>query len=254
MKALSNFADCPNCGSGHKSRPLCLFANGWYCFSCGYTKVSDRGYTPVHNGRVVITDWPDAEWCFEAFSLDAQIWLTQYGITAELAQFYNIHYIDNCLLFPVFDDSQNLVCYQKRNIKERAITTYGQKLPHLLKSLVVIDTLVVVEDYISAIKVHTSGYSALCLWGTSLSTQELNIQFKNYNHIIVWLDNDAAKEINSGQIGANKIIVMGNKILNKCYGFSFGTKTIHNIATDKDPKCYNTTKINDLIQGVLHNE
>ncbi len=251
MKAISNSKECPRCGGGHKAKPFCLYTNGWYCFSCGYTKTADRSFSVLKQTNN-IPEFPDAITDFSKFSVEAQIWLTQYGITAELVQQYNILYCgDNSLIFPCFNEEGGLVCYQKRRMGERFITTYGQKRPYILKSLVDTDVIVFVEDYISAIRAHQAGYNVLCLWGTKLSIQYLKGKFTYYNKYLVWLDNDAEKEVNSGQEAAKTILNTINYILRYEYGYSGSDKKAVNIISEKDPKCYNSYEIQHFIKGAL---
>ncbi len=251
MKALSNSSDCPNCGSNHKAKPFCQYENGYHCFSCGYTKSYDRGFTPLQDRRASIPDWPDAIADFTKFSVEAQIWLTQYSMTPELVSQYHIHFCDDCLLFPVFQDRE-LVCYQKRNMKQRFITTYGQKRPYILKSPVTSRTFVVVEDFISAIRVHQAGFNALCLFGTKLPYEDLRTWFKVYDYCLVWLDNDYEKQTNSGQEAAAKLVKMGQSIIKNEYGLS-NCKEIVNIVAELDPKCFSNKEVQELVrQGAIH--
>jgi hypothetical protein len=245
LKAISNSKECPSCGGGHKSRPFCRYENGWYCFSCGYTKTFNNGFV-IHEQRNVIPDWPEASSRLAEFSLEAQLWLAKYNITEQDVRDYNIYYTDdNSLIYAVLEPQ---LFYQKRKMDERIITTYGQKLTTLLEVSSI--CLVIVEDYISAINVHKAGYNALCLWGTKIAYKELEAWFKKFDKCLVWLDNDAEKQTNSGQDAAKKIINMGHSILYNKFGFS--NKTINNIVSDKDPKCYTKTEIKVLVEGALN--
>lgn len=254
MKAIANFAECPRCSGGHKSRPYCLYENGWHCFSCGYNKAADRGFS-FHDRRPSFPEWPDAIATYTKFSLEAQMWLAKCGVTEELVYKYRIHYTDDgCVLFPHFDENNVLVCYQKRKVSERHITTYGVKTPYLLKSGEDGEVLVIVEDFLSAIKVCEAGYDTLCLWGTKLAYEEIKAKFKYYDTILVWLDNDKEKPTNSGQEAAKKILAMGRSILNNKYGFSSKHKNVVNIVTDTDPKWYNPNEIESYVKGALHEQ
>ena len=251
MKAITNSKDCPRCGGGHKSRPFCLYGNGWHCFSCGYSKSADRSYS-VREQTSKIPDWPEACSRLAEFSVVAQLWLAEYSITEELVQQYNIFYTqDNSLIFAVFD-KEKVIFYQKRSMIERFITTYGQKIPYILNNLVTKEVLVIVEDYISAIRVNQAGYNVVCLWGTKVAYNDLHQWFKEYTNILVWLDNDHLKQTNSGQEAAKKIVTMGESILIKGYGFSGIHKCIYNVCTLQDPKLYSNTVVKTIVQGAMN--
>lgn len=250
MKALSNSSVCPKCGDGHKSRPFCNYANGQHCFSCGYTKSSDRGYYVVSEPANNIPEYPDATTDWSKFSLDAQIWLTQYGIDDIIARKYDIMCNGDCLIFPTFDLEGHLISYQKRKMSERYITTHGEKSPYLLVGAG--NTVIVVEDYISAIKVHMAGYSSLCLWGTKLSRVKLQELFTLFPYCLVWLDNDTEKETNSGQKAAKHILNMGNYIIMHKYGYSGLNRKLKNVVTEKDPKYYGINQIKKLVEETLY--
>jgi hypothetical protein len=186
------------------------------------------------------------------FSVEAQLWLAKYNITEQDIREYNIFYTnDNSLIYAVFEPE---LFYQKRKMGERIITTYGQKVPTRLINLGALPcnakSIVIVEDYISAVNVHKAGYHTLCLWGTKIGYKELEEQFKKVDKCLVWLDNDAQKQTNSGQEAAQKIIDMGNSVLRTKYGFS--DKKIVNIISDEDPKCFTQTEIKALVEGALN--
>lgn len=251
MKAIVNSATCPKCGSGHKSKPFCLYENGWYCFACGYTKAADRGYS-IHNRRIDIPDWPDATNNYEQFNLSVKLWLTERGITADDVRNYNIYSKDDCILMIGCKDP---LFYQSRNVLTREFDTKGQKSPTLLKGYRS-EILVIVEDYISAIRVSHNA-DVVCLWGTSCSIAYLYEWFKQYDEILVWLDNDVQKQTNSGQDAAKEIINKSKKCIqnyNKKYGYSLNKKIIRNIVSDKDPKDYYDSEIKAIIRSALNGE
>lgn len=252
MKALSNSKDCKNCGSDHKARPLCVYENGEYCFSCGYTRTVHQW--TVEQRVASRPEFPDSTNRLEQFSLEAQMWLAKYDVGQKLISKHKIHYCeDNSLIFPAFGEDGMLQCYQKRNMKERFITTSGDKKPLLLTNESNSSIIVLVEDFISAIRVNDAGYNSLCLFGTKLAYDEIDMQLKKFETILVWLDNDKTKKVNSGQEAAKKIIKLAEHLLYKKYAFSFD-KSVKNIATEFDPKCFVKSKINKIIEGTLSNE
>ena len=260
MKAISNSAICPNCGGGHKSKPFCLYANGWYCFACGYTKAADRSFTlnEKYPNRVLsypenctanLNDWP----------LNTRLWCYMYNLTDDVIKKHQIllHTPDNTLVFLNIKNNE-VVGYTRRDVVTREMKVYGQKDPMLLKSLVAFDTsvktLVIVEDFISAIRVSKLS-DTVCLWGTKCPLQDLAEWFKNYDKILVWLDNDTKKETNSGQEAAKKILEMSQKCIQICdkkRGWTYNSKQAINIVTEKDPKCYYDIEIQQIVRSALN--
>jgi hypothetical protein len=122
----------------------------------------------------------------------AKQWLLKYGITNEEIDKYKIAYNANSeILVLLF--TQNYWqgrCfgnqYQKYLSKgNKPLTIYGNS-----------DTIVCVEDVLSAIKIArlSPEFCATPLLGSSMSletTQSLSERFKN---IVIWLDRDKAKE------------------------------------------------------------
>jgi DNA primase len=250
MQALRNYAECPKCGGNHKARPFCIYEDGEHCFSCGHTK-SRQMWLPGERKQYNAPEFPDSSNRLEEFSLEAQMWLAKFNMDASAVREQRIHYKHetNSLVFPSFDADENLVCYQERNMKERYITTKGEKKPHKIVGSNT-EVVVLVEDFISAVRVNSSGYTSICLWGTKFNYNEIDEEFKKHSIILVWLDNDSTKQTNSGQEAAKKIMGMGKHLLWNKYGFSF-EKSIANIVTDKDPKYYVDSDIKNFIKGAL---
>ncbi len=136
-------------------------------------------------------------------------------------------------------------------MKKRFITTYGQKVPKLLKSLVHCNIIVIVEDFISAIRLHQNGYNVICLYGTKAPYSLIDQLFIAYDKVLVWLDNDVEKQTNSGQEAAKVILNLGADVVRKKYGFS-DNKEIMNIVTTDDPKIYTNSEIKNFVQGALN--
>lgn len=258
MKAISNSSVCPSCGGGHKSKPFCVYENGHHCFSCGFTKTFDRGFSVVTNSNNTTTikslvELPSMSRVLTEFSLEAQEWLVKYNITQDVLNEYGIGYTDdNCLVF-LNKQKNEIVGYQKRNMLKRFITTEGPKLPMLLAENIS-DSIILVEDYISAVRL-TKHTNVLCLWGTKITYEKLLEVFIDYDNVLVWLDNDEEKEINSGQEAAKKIINIGEYIINTLSqrrGFSLNTKRVLNVITTEDPKFYTDTEIRQIIKDAAY--
>ena len=257
MKALENHKECPKCGNGHKSKPFCIYENGFHCFSCGFCKSADRSFllqSKRTNVNVNLNAYIQAESTPKNFTSKCLSWLYQYYLTDEQIYQYGIKCdtTDDSLLFPISETS-----YMQRwiNTKERKIRVFGEKSAILIhtKNTAKQSLIVIVEDYISAIRI-ASQYNALCLFGTKLTSIDI---VKEYDTFVVWLDNDYIKNINSGQNAAKEIREKLNKIKNFNYykrGFSLTKINNFNIATDKDPKCYTNSQIVNFVEGVLNYE
>lgn len=254
MTFLTSSSDCPSCGSQHKGKPFCVYENGAHCFSCGYTKSYDHSYTMARDVQIHRTSFPDA--CFDPaqFSITNLKWLAKYHVDAATIKKYLIAETRNGgLILPYFKDGQ-LMCYQTRwNVEPRLIVSRGSKIPALF-TILESRTLVIVEDFISAIRLADHVH-AVCLWGTKAPYLYLKMWFKQYDNILVCLDNDKDKKTNSGQEAAKKICNTLNSILqsnNKRYGFGQSDdKTIKLVVTDCDPKCYSPSELKQLI-GATH--
>lgn len=261
MKALSNSGECPSCGGGHKSRPFCVYENGCYCFSCGYGKSVDKGYTIKTVKTPTSPDWPDAVSNVADFTIAVQKWLARFGITNEMCRKHKILSCDDdSVIYINCDSSGALISYQRRWIasETRKIITRGVKTPSVLLSENSDDTktFVICEDFLSSIRVSKI-FDTVCLWGTKIEYTFLQDLLKRYDRCLVWLDNDKQKEVNSGQIAAEKICKTARSILNyryKAKSFSAKTQEVFNIISDLDPKCYTDTEIKEFTKKGIAND
>ncbi len=97
-----------------------------------------------------------------------------------------------------------------------------------------VDTVVVVEDILSAIRVGTT-FPCIALRGTSCNTSKLDQLRKSADSFIVWLDGDRPG-INAAKKLGNKLTWVGKV----CY-----------IRTKEDPKAYSNEEIQEMIDEVL---
>ena len=183
-------------GSGHK-----------HCFACGRHEYPDSwGQMKQlfdHTEALVKAD-NDLDWPTDYVPLinaihakEPQAWIKKYGIyDSEIATNF-IGWSANRLLliFPVFDESNNLLMWQGRNFGEGP--KYLTKGPasdilHLVgkpKSGVI----VVTEDLLSAIKVGRE-YQAMPLWGSTLPLKTLWRLADRFDTLGIWLDPDKTKD------------------------------------------------------------
>jgi len=181
---------CPKCGS----RDNCgEYSDHYYCFGCRFYKtkddlkslrsrVADRGRSTEIDTVVqdikVDSDIPP----------EARRWLYSYGITKEDIHNYGIGWNESQALLVLHKQKDY---WQGRTFNPHARTKYMSmgKKPLLLygKS----DTIVLVEDIISAIRISEVA-TGMPLLGVSMSQQTIDKIVENFNRAVVWLDRDKA--------------------------------------------------------------
>lgn len=192
----------------------------WHCFNCG----NSGYYRPRETvSRIKLMSGTDkvsashstisekyrhfSEKNLHKFNIMGQLWLGAYGFTPEMVDTYNIREISTGIVLPFGGFTEINRGYQLRRYdkKPKYITVMpsGMVKSHYMKSSNMFkgDKLVVVEDLLSAYKLHYAGYSTLCLLGTKLDTGILpTILLDNPKRVVVWLDDDEA-----GHVGSMKI-------------------------------------------------
>jgi hypothetical protein len=230
---------CPKC---HSSDGFITFANeSRHCFVCDYHEHPEMtieslksSLTPTKNKRTGDLELPkDFDYYLPKIALD---WISQYGLTGTELRRNKIGWSDTCesIIFPVFDETGCLKMYQQRYFgasdKQPKYITVGNKgdlihLPDPVKH----DTIVVVEDMVSAIKVSRVT-NCMPLLGNTLSipvAMKLRLRFKRAR---VWLDaNMMQKSVRTSLT----LSVLG-----------LPTTTIF---TDKDPKEYAVSDIRGFV-------
>lgn len=192
----------------------------WHCFNCG-----DSGYyrtretvsriklmTGTAEDTHIIRHLSEKFKHFSQrdlykFNIMGQLWLGQYGFNGDMVEEYNIREIDDGIVLPFGGYTETNRGYQLRRYdkKPKYITSVPRSMSksHYIRSTDtrIGSTLVVVEDLLSAYKLHYAGYSTLCLLGTKLDTGILpDILLDNHSRVVLWLDDDVA-----GHEGAVKI-------------------------------------------------
>lgn len=243
--AVRSSKDCPNCGSDHKSKPFCIYEDGFHCFSCGHTKRSQRDFVQTRTAVHADLEMPTIERVASNFSVALLKWLRSYHVTDELIYKYHIYESDNqSVILPTIINNE-IVSYQQRWFSPRRIMSYGPKISHILSDKH--DTIVIVEDFISAIRVHENNVDVCCMSGTNVKYDTLKQIVRDYNNIILWADGDAP-----GQRAANKLQTKITTLINKHNLYTaFDTnnnKDVRNILTEHDPKYYTNTQIQQIIK------
>lgn len=226
MSKFLQFTPCEKCGSSDANAE---YDDSFYCFSCNrYTpKLSLKRFKAVKEVRVC-----------NGISLEKQLaggalkWLLGYGLTSdEIAQFtyarervgkYGLMSCDLLVLY----SSSNYWC--ARNFGKGAkYLTSGTK--PFLKYGNNNDTLVFVEDIVSAVKVGRQ-FTAVPMLG-SMPSQDAASHLETYKNVFIWNDMDKAKD-------AVKTARNLSERLNK---------RVRCIISPKDPKEYSDSEISNYI-------
>ena len=209
----TNHRDC-SAGKDVKRRLYIKRApDGWmfYCHHCGnkgYLRAADKMYRGVAEAfdgikTPVITDLVGAlskgfyERDVLLWPVEARIWWYSYDLNNEDACIYNAQW-DNAhkRLFMQaggtwvgrgFGKGSKYVCYKQTDMPAFFWHKYRD------------GGVTVVEDVVSAYKVHKAGYNVLALLGTKASDKHLDLLYK-FKRVNVWLDPDTP-----GQIGATEL-------------------------------------------------
>lgn len=226
MSKFLQFTPCEKCGSSDANAE---YDDSYYCFSCNrYTpKLSLKRFKAIKEVRVC-----------NGITLEKQLaggalkWLLGYGLTSdEIAQFtYARERVGKYGLMPcdllVLYSSKDYWC--ARNFGKGAkYLTSGTK--PFLKYGNNNDTLVFVEDIVSAVKVGRQ-FTAVPMLG-SMPSQDAASHLDGYKNICIWNDFDKAKD-------AVKTARNLSERLNK---------RVRCIISPKDPKEYDDNAIKDYI-------
>lgn len=227
--AFIKHTNCPKCGSRDN---LAEYTDGSYCFGCGYT----LNNTNLESIRKRLS--PAITGDFDPLDLDvdnniptkAMQWLLQYGITKTDSNTYGVGWNQEQQMLVLVNTPEY---YQGRNFKD-----YGPKyITRGKKPLIfygVSDTLVCVEDVISAIKIQKSNKNVctIPLLGSIMPLKLTETILERFKNVKIWLDRDKAIEAvkmarNLKQKGINADVII----------------------TPNDPKEYNTEEINQWLKN-----
>ena len=251
---FSHHEGCPSCGSkdnvgvwedGHK-----------WCFGCGWGIPAYKGMSLTDIKQKIKREKKQNEYRsgvslpFDfTYSIPAVAlaWLQKYGITAEEINRERIGWCDSkqYLLFPVYDLYDNLLLWQGRyfggNEAHPKYDTRGT--PETVFNVVDSarrhdssddrlwshDFVVLVEDYISAIKVGRQ-FPAMPLFGGEISLDRIRKLSDMVTSLVTWLDRDKLR----------------SAIKSRFKALAYFDK-ISVIVADKDPKEYNDKEIREFI-------
>jgi len=253
---------CPFCDPDHyrECSKTTRTERGWkfYCHRCGKGKAKySVGFTPAAAKAHLSTWQKRGELRTKSIFLPKDFnqnippqgykWLIQYGITPALIAKYGIGFSEyyNRVVLPVYRGN-DLAYWQGRNVGKAT-----QDNPKYLNvSCDREDTyfelwqnaddpegpIVLVEDILSAIRVHEAGFNAISLLGTNLTEHLLaKLMSKTSNgkcYVVIWLDPDMRK---------------------KMIGFiprftSLGIPTRVEVSAQEDPKDYKAHEIQERLK------
>ena len=175
------------------------------------------------------------------------LWMLKAGVSTQLQQLYKIGWSENLqrIVLPTYSLTGRLVYVQGRAVHStqkpkylnrasssvRAVVT--RSLPHCMLSCFPLlnDTVVIVEDFLSTIRVGRIT-PAVSILGTTLTDERLSIISSQYNQVVLWMDGDKA-----GRDGVKKAKIK----LDLC-GIPYRV-----IETTKDPKMYSNREIQEIL-------
>ena len=192
MSKFIQHTSCPKCGSRDN---LAEYDDHVWCFGCKYFKQKNDINSirkRVQAKELLHIMYPVELNLSDDIPQEPKQWLLKYGISPDEIVHNKIAWNANDQIL-VLLHTQNYWqgrCFGDQKVKylskgDKPLTIYGNG-----------DTIVCVEDVLSAIKIArlSPDYCATPLLGSSMSletTQSLSERFKN---IVVWLDRDKAKE------------------------------------------------------------
>lgn len=197
---------CPKCGSRDN---LGVWSDGHkWCFGCGYYVKPDgtdfqllKSKLEKSQEKTTVTQIQLPYAAQHGLGNEAKVWLTKYGIHPKETAKYGFRWDpeQRSLIMPIYDDEQRLIFYQERNFnpdipwKYRTHGNLGDHLPVFGADSDNDQVVVVVEDYISAIKVSRMA-PAMPLFGSFLHRQKAVRLSYRYHRLCIWLDADKQQQ------------------------------------------------------------
>jgi hypothetical protein len=168
-------------------------------------------------------------------------WLARYGISVGEAIKHGWKYSPywDQLVFIFNDEEGNPACVQARNFRKGAKTKYYNQgspsdvlpiFPSLRPGSS--ETLVVVEDAVSAARIAHTSPSMPCLGSYLPSHKLMALKRLKFTRLITWLDSDKLKE--------------SREIAQRAKWLGFDTKVVY---TEDDPKCHSNEEILRIISN-----
>lgn len=212
----TNHRDCSAGADSKRRLYIKRGPDGWmfYCHHCnakGYLRTADKMYRAPrtllpsdvlpHSPMTTVVQGlceDKYEGDLNKWPVEARIWWLSYGLDETDAKHHNVQWVDETqrLFMPCggtwvgrgFDrDGAKYLHYKVSDAGEFVSLPYGDH------------RMVIVEDTVSAFKVHKAGLNALALLGTTANARDIHL-VSYYKSVYIWLDPDTA-----GQMGAVKV-------------------------------------------------
>ena len=173
----------------------------------------------------------------------ARVWLLSAGISLHRAE--NLHGFKyspsiNRVVFPVYRDGEYCGfaarALSPRDVPKYKVTVSMMRAQYHIESSASRSVIVVVEDKLSAIRVHNAGMDSAAVMGTSVSWADGQI-IGSYATVVSWFDDDG---------GGRK----GHKDLLKKLALT--DARVVRLVTPKDPKKYTAEDITRMIEEKLN--
>ena len=221
-----------------------------YCFRCGSSGFHRTGFTPKSksvggadagatgtSGHTMEIPF-DASGCIDDWPSYARVWVRKNGITDDEVKRYGILYSTSTdrVILPVYGEDGKLCFYQTRQVnttdtRPKYLTVRTTDSVNAIVN-VLSDTVVLVEDYLSGIKVGRI-LPVLVLHGTVIRDIHIKWLIENkYSTFIIWLDDD------NSQVKKNTL--KNKKVLDK-----LGSCVVIHTG-GRDPKDHSEEEIKDL--------
>ncbi len=254
MGHLISTGSCPFCNSGNNTPCFATYSDGYKCFSCGKQK-NDAKYD--FQQAVIIPKNPQliqltSNVC--EFSNNVLQWLYNYYIFEKEIKAYNIYYTftkdkteESLVFYPnVKPDS---TFWQQRFFPSKRFLTFGNKQELQIMPNIGSKLIVLVEDYISAIRVNEYA-NVLCLWGVHVTHHMLKV-LQNFDmSIAIWLDPDRA-----GREASRLVLSRLNESMHYCSKYkAFANReprTVAIVETDEQPKNYSGFQIGKILKEYI---
>ena len=221
MNAINLFLhheSCPQCRSRDN---LGRWADGHaWCFGCHYYEppkilrslAKARDFTSYYGNNL---QFPPEDSC-EQIGAIGWTWLKKYGIMESEVKDCLWSDSKQWLIFPIYSQAARrelqknyLIAWQARNFNKirpkPKYVTHGpiSDIVHIIGSG---DTIVLVEDILSAIKVGRSpGVAAMPLWGSTIALKTLTRLVGRFKQLGIWLDMDKAQESLKSKLRASQL-------------------------------------------------
>lgn len=245
MGILVSQGPCMYCNSSDAGT---YYDDGYKCFSCGASYGFRGPQRPVRSFSSPNLALPiGLTYNPSEFSYEALRWLYQYYVDEKLIRKYSIGYDRETsrVFLPVVIDGE-LTSYSSRAVtpsKYKYITKGKKKMFTTGPGTT---SIVLTEDFLSCIRVGEVMDSAY-LQGTSLGYKDAQKLLQAYDEIIIWLDGDEAGVDGAAKIKAKLQELEMKSLLRNLWHNSPKRVIIRVLSTDKDPKCYTTKEIQELL-------